>query len=245
MIQWCVAKQKKGHIVKLWGIGDYFETFSPSERAALQAGKSGYGLHETTKEKLDQWVQGEADAVYKILKPMTGNFICLLTGHHKHLWFVPKGKKEGMTTDEYLCQKLGCEYAGDLVQIQLLINGLRFKIFAAHGYGSARTIGARMAKRIRMRDVVSDANWYVMGHDDEKMVVPTETIVTNDHGEVSYLKQYFSGSGSFQRSYTMGKADAGYIEQGLYPPASLGVVIGTVMLREKNGKPALDYHIST
>lgn len=244
LVAWCLEREKGGHIVRLFGMGDYFETFSPSERATLKAGKSGYGLHETTQEWLDAAVQDRADTIYSIVKPLTGRFLGLLRGHHKHDFFVPKDAREGLTTDLYLCHKLNCTYFGSVVVIKLLINGLPFTIFATHGYGNARTPGARLAKRLRMREVYLDANWYVMGHDNEKVVYPIEGLFTDPDGSLHYLKQYFSGSGSFQRSYESGKADGGYAEDALYPPSSLGVVICSLKVEKKNGRSRLDYHVS-
>jgi hypothetical protein len=244
LVNWCLEREKEGHIVRLWGQGDYFETFSPSERAALRHGKSGYGLHETTQEKLDQQVQAQADEFLGIVGPLRGKVLGLLRGHHKHDFFIPKDARVGLTTDQYLCHKLDAVYFGSVVVIKLLINGLLFTVFASHGYGNARTKGARLNKRLRMRDVYLDANWYVMGHDNEKMVDVDEPMFTNDEG-VYYKKQYFSGSGSFQRSYEVGRADGGYVEDALYPPCSLGVVICTIkVVKGKNGKPRLDYHVS-
>jgi hypothetical protein len=245
LVEWCGEREREGNIVRLFGTGDYFETFSPSERAALRHGKSGYGLHETTQEKIDATVQAQADGVYEVLAPMTDHFFGLLRGHHKHDWFIPKGLERGMSTDQYLCQKLNCEYLGSVGVIRVLINGLPFVIFASHGYGNARTKGARLNKRLRMRDVYLDANWYVMGHDNEKMVDVDEPMFTDTQGDVYYKKQYFTGVGSFQKSYEVGKADGGYVEDALYPPCSLGVVICQLRVAvNKQGKPRLDYHVS-
>lgn len=243
LVSWCIKRKKEGSIVRLLGMGDYFETFSPSERAALRHGKSGYGLHETTQEKLDSVVQAQADEFYEIVKPMRKHFFGLLRGHHKHDFFFAT-KDRAVSTDQYLCEKLDCEYFGSVVVVKLLINGLPFVIFASHGYGSARTKGSKLMKRLRMRDVYLDANLYIQGHDNEKMVVPEEPMFTNDQG-IYYKKQYFIGSGSFQKAYNEGKADGGYIEDALYPPCSLGVVICTVqVVKNKQGKNRLDYHCS-
>ncbi len=92
-----------------------------------------------------------------------------------------------------------------------------------------------------MRDVYGQANWYVMGHDDEKVVYPLEAILPDG----TYLKQYFSGSGSFQNGYKMDEIEGGYIEELLLPPAAKGVVICRLVHEERDGKGRLDYHIST
>ncbi|MGH9876369.1 MAG: hypothetical protein ACRD5H_01920, partial [Nitrososphaerales archaeon] len=89
--------------------------------------------------------------------------------------------------------------------------------------------------------VFGHANWYVMGHDDEKCVYPLEAL----QADKSYLKQYFSGSGSFQRGYNIGRTQASYVEKLLLTPNALGVVICTVEIQERHGMLKLDYHLST
>lgn len=244
LVKWCVEKEKEGHLVRLWGMGDYFETFSPSERAGVTSIKGGYGLHDTTQKSIDKMVQEQADRFVGIMRPVAKNVLGLLHGHHKHDWFFPQGAKRGLNTDIYLCNQLGCTYFGTIVVLRLCINGLFFTVFATHGYGSARTKGARLNKRLRMREVYLNANWYVMGHDNEKLVDVDEPMIFED-GEVIYLKQYFTGSGAFQKSYSIGEPDGGYAEQALYPPASLGVVVCNLQIDTKRGKPRLDYHISS
>ena len=125
--------------------------------------------------------------------------------------------------------------------LRLMINDLPFEIFATHGYGSARTPGARITKRIRMREVYLAANWYVMGHDNEKSVYVTEALRDRE-----YIKQYYSGSGSFQRSYNFDEPEGTYAEKLLLPPSALGVVICRVEIQQDEyGKSRLDYHVST
>ena len=92
-----------------------------------------------------------------------------------------------------------------------------------------------------MREVVLDAHWYVQGHDNEKVVYPTEGLIGRE-----YLKQYFSGTGSLQRSYRFDQPEGSYAEDLLLPPSVLGFVIAQVAVQtDSKGNKRLDYHVST
>jgi len=245
-IQWCVDLQKQGHMVRVFGTGDYFETFSPSERAALVSAKGGYGMHETTVKKMDADVQAQCDQFCEMVWPIRKNIAGLLRGHHYKDPFVPKGAKFAISTDQYMTEKLGCQYFGDVLNYRLLINGLPFEIFANHGFGGGYLTGGKVNRRLRMRETYLMANWYVSGHDNEKMVLVKEPMIRDETGvDVTYLKQYFSGVGCFQRAYTIGEPHGGYAERALYSPAVIGVVVGRISVAEKHGRKRLDYHVST
>lgn len=241
LVSWLVQKKSEGNQVVLFGMGDYFESPSPSDRGALNAAKSGYGMYEDLAKAIMDTYEARTIKLYEQLKPLVGDFLGLLQGHH---WLEFDSKlKSGMPADTniLLANLLKAEYWGTTVQLELQIDGLTFKIFASHGYGSARTPGARVIKRIRMREVVGNANWYCMGHDNEKSVYVTEVLFGRE-----YFKQYYSGTGSFQKAYNFDNPEGSYAEKLLLPPTSLGVVIGMVKVqKDTDGKNRLDYHIST
>lgn len=240
LVKWLEARREEGNSVLMLGMGDYFESPSPSDRAAINAAKRGFGFYEELARDIMRIYEKRTIEIADILKPLTGDVAGLLRGHH-WLSFAQNMRADlPADTNQLLAQLLECPYFGSTVQLTVLVNKIPFRIFASHGYGSARTPGARLAKRLRMRDVVLDAHWYVMGHDNDKVVYPTEALVGRE-----YLKQYFSGSGSFQRSYNFDKTEGSYAEDLLLPPSALGVVIAQVRIKEKDGKPKLDFHIST
>ena len=241
LVKWLKVKKDDGNEVVLFGMGDYFESPAPSDRAALNAAKHGFGHYEELAKDIMNVYEGRTKDLAQRFAPLAGDVKGLLKGHH-FLDFIHDFRPDlPANTNVLLSQLLGCEYWGDTIQLTLTVNELPFKIFAAHGYGSARTPGARITKRIRMREVVMDAHWYCMGHDNEKSVYVTEGLQGRE-----YLKQYYSGTGSFQRSYNFDQAEGSYAEKLLLPPSSLGVVIGTVKVQEdSDGNTRLDYHIST
>ena len=247
LVEWSQERLNEGVSVLCYGTGDYYETTSPSERVKL----AGANLHDSTYETLNKSNMEQADNFIEIMKPLKGKVISLLKGHHSaQLRFEIKKKGEQTTavvkdSEEYIAEKLGAEYAGDGVQlIDMMIAGCLFRIMTMHGYGSARTEGARVMKRMRMNAVIGNCHWYAMAHDNDKVSYPKEPLFVSEtkRGEIYYLKQYFTGCGSFQESYLVGNLAAGYAEKLALPPSALGVVIMSIRYNEK--KMRLDYHIS-
>ncbi len=237
LIQWCVNQEKKGHTVRLILTGDYFETFSPSERVK----RAGANFHETTLETIERGVRAQADDFATRLAPMKGRVIIVQQGHH---WDNVKTKHGIISSDQYIANLLDAEYAGDgIAVIELWINGLVFRIMSMHGYGVGRAAGGRINKRLQMNQVVFNCHWYIHGHDNERMVVPREPLYV-DGGVLKFMKQYYSGIGCYQESYHLGKLEAGYAEKVAYPPAVIGSVIGTITVEEQDGRKRLDYHVS-
>lgn len=237
LIQWCGEREKKGHVVRLFMLGDYFETYSPSERVKL----AGANFHETTLETIHSHVKAQADDFIGRLKPLKGKICTVLQGHH---WENVKVNGTVMSSDQYIAEKLDAEYAGDgIAVLDLLVNGIPFRIMAMHGYGTGRTAGGRINKRLAMREVVTNCHMYFAGHDNEKIAVTKEPLVV-ENGQMRALKQIFAGIGCYQESYHMGRLEAGYAEKVAYPPAVIGSVIATVKVESRDGKPRLDYHVS-
>jgi len=242
LVNWIEKRKKEGHRVLMFGMGDYIEAPSPSDQAALRASKRGFGMYDDLQKGIDELYLDRIQQMVEILRPVASSIEGLLSGHHWHNFsgLLP-ALPERITTDEYLARSLGTQEFGAVVALDLSINALPFRIFASHGYGSARTPGARVTKRVRMRDVYGQANWYVMGHDDEKLVYVLEAIEPDG----SYKKQYFTGSGSFQKSYDIGNKNGTYVERLLLPPASMGVVICALKIVQHEDHSRLDYHISS
>lgn len=248
LIPWLAAREKqvdsKVHII---GTGDYNDTFSPSERAALAAAKGGQGLHETSLEMLDSVLVDMTKTFYQVVKPVEHCFLGLLEGHHYGDIISEVEGARGLRTTEYLAKLIGCPYLGDLAVVKLNFAryGLTFTTVAMHGYGSARTPGAQLMKRVRMADVFEGADLYVMGHDNNKIVFPREPLRIGPDGKLGHHKQYFIGAGSFQRGYRFDTPYGNYVEKLALPPHLLGVTMVFLKVEERNGKIRLDYHPSS
>lgn len=256
LMRWSVEKMDDdADLVFVFGTGDYLELPSPSERAALVAAKGGYGLHDTTLETMDEIFLAKIDPFIKVLKPLAdrGAILGLGEGHHLYDKFVTPGLI-GLNSTQYICRELTTDYLGMMFVLKLNFivgraerEGPSFSIMAMHGYGSARTAGAQVNKRLRMAEVIEGADLYVMGHDNNKMVYPKSPLILNPNSAdgVSYHKQYFMGAGSFQRGYRMGTPFGSYVEALALAPHLLGINIAELVVEERNGKLRLDYHISS
>lgn len=236
LITWCMQQEKKGHLVRFMLLGDYFETYSPSERAR----KAGANFHETTLETIHAGVKAQADDFVHRLARMRGRVLTVLQGHH---WEHVKLNGRLLSSDQYIAESLDAEYAGDGMCLHdLLINGFEFRVLTMHGYGNARLDSGKLLKRLRMRDVVLNANVYWMGHDNSKVGDPLEPLLVKNGG-LGYLKQYFGGIGSFQDAYHINKLETSYAEKLALSPTALGVTSVKVKVIEEDGKKRLDYEM--
>jgi hypothetical protein len=244
LIQWLIEKKKDKHRIALLGMGDYIDSFSTSERDALVGAKGGSGLHDSSLEMLDRALIERTEELYQKLYPLKDDIIGLLEGHHYGVFSRRSDDWKGKTTTEFLCYLLGVPYLGldaDIMVDTCPLTALR--IYATHGYGSGKTPGGRLNKRVHMRDTVGDAHLYLMGHDHVKMAYSQTVFVRNARNEETELKQYFCATGSFLKTYRFGSAQGTYIETGA-PPADLGVIMCNVRLEKRYGKARLDYHVS-
>jgi len=99
-----IKKRKKDNPgrVFLIGMGDYDDLASTSERYKLEFSQ----LHDTTRESLDEMAERRTLDLIKELDFMRGSIIGMIEGNH-HWRF-----QSGMTSTQYMCQKLGCKYLG-------------------------------------------------------------------------------------------------------------------------------------
>jgi hypothetical protein len=243
-IQWGAKKIKDGDVVYGIGLGDYNDYESPSERAASASAKGGYGKHETTLKEYDKLIEGLTFEFAKVMAPWKGFIGGLQEGHHFGCYsaFYKKAYRGGSNTEE-LADLLGTPYVGQLGYYTIdLGDSLTFRIMGAHGYGGARTAGARVIKRIRMNEVV-EADLYLMAHDNTKMAISDN--VLSYHGD-KYVarKRTYCGTGSFQRAYPPDTANGGYVEALLLPPSDLGAVVTSIRKEKRDGRWRLDWHTS-
>jgi hypothetical protein len=153
-------------------------------------------------------------------------------------------KYRGASNTEHLCDLLGTTYGGQLGFIQISFgDGLNLRILASHGYGGARTPGARVIKRVRMNEV-AEADLYLMAHDNTKMAISDNVVSYDNSGKYFARKRTYCGTGSFQRAYPDGDPAGGYVEQLLLPPSDLGAVLTVVRKEKRDGRWRIDWHTS-
>lgn len=245
-IQWGANKLKAGDKLCAIGLGDYNDTLSPSERAAIVSAKGGYGMHETTLRELDKMVEGMTNNFTAAMLPWKGSIAMLLEGHHYMCYSAmhPSKSLRGSSTTEHLCTLLGATFGGQLGILDLNFgHSLRLIVVATHGYGGARTPGARVIKRVRMNEVY-EGDLYLMAHDNTKMAISDNVLKHLANGTFVARKRTYCGVGSFQKAYPDKQPQGGYVEAIMLPPSDLGAVITQVKVELRNGKYRLDWHTS-
>ena len=244
-IQWGSRRLKEGDKLFGIGLGDYNDYESPSERAASASAKGGYGKHETTLREYDKLIERITLAFAEVMSPWKGHLGGLQEGHHYGCYspFYQKAYR-GSSNTEQLADLLATKYVGQLGLYHLdLGHGLTFRIMGAHGYGGARTPGARVIKRVRMNEVFQ-ADLYLMAHDNTKMAISDNILHYDKDNQYVVKKRTYCGTGSFQRAYPPDTPNGGYVEALLLPPSDLGAVITSVRKEKRNGKWRLDWHTS-
>lgn len=237
-VAWVGKQEKRGKLVRLVGLGDYTDLTSPSEKPKVQS------THETTQKSLDELVMTYLQQFMTIMAPLRDHFLCILTGHHHHIFSSEKksGGWGGKSSDAWLAKQLRCDHAGDghtLFRLRFP-HGLFLDVGAWHGGGGGQTPGWRVNKRIRQSDIYPTAHIVIQGHDNAKLAYPRSGLDW-EHGMV---KRMVIGSGSFQRAYLEGDAQAGYAEKWGLVPADLGVVVMNIALEKRHGKWRVDFHAS-
>jgi hypothetical protein len=157
---------------------------------------------------------------------MKGNIIGMLGGNHFY------ELENGENTDHVLSHALGARYLGctSLVRVSVEIGGrsksFALDIFANHGKGGGRTVGATF-NSIEDMQKVADADIYLMGHTHSKGTMPSfprMRLISNRKGGVTVRARqpYLGRTGSFLKTYESGKKAYGV--DALYPGCSLGAI---------------------
>ena len=211
------AKDKKR--AYFLGMGDYNDLASTSERNILE----NPNLHESTVKTLEQLYIKQTDMFYKDIEFMKGRIIGIMNGNHYGVL------QSGITTDQWLAQKLGCKFLGVNCFIRL-----KFKytsgsarhsldIFAHHGVGGGRIAGGLGS--VERLSENAQADIYLMGDNHQKAQEHKTKLVLNEGGgimKVVQRKTLFARTGSFLKSYVEGEQS--YIVDRAMSPSDLGVV---------------------
>lgn len=244
-IAWGRRRIDEGDLLFGIGLGDYNDYESPSERAATVSAKGGYGKHETTLKEYDKLIEKITLEFASVMMPWKGSIAALQEGHHWGCYsaFYKKAYRSTSNTEQ-LADLLGTVFVGQLGFYDIdLGNDLHFRILGAHGYGGARTAGARVVKRIRMNEVV-EADLYLQAHDNTKMAIADNVLSYKSDGTFVSRKRVYCGTGSFQKAYPDNAANGGYVEALLLPPSDLGAVITSIRIEKRDGKRRIDWHTS-
>lgn len=228
-IQWGVD-----HNAYFIGMGDYIDTFSPSNRQRL----ANANLYDTAKQAISKAAERFVTEIYeKALAPSKGRWLGLLEGHHYH------ELDNGETTDGYLARLLGAPALGTSAYVRLQFTRKRADgagrhddvlIWAHHGVGGGQGISAPINKLAPMIQGFN-ADIYIMGHftsKDGKPIDYVQPIYPKNGGkpQLVYRTKILACTGGFMKSYRAGSRygnnpRGNYAEQGMMRPAALGGVL--------------------
>ena len=221
--EWCEWAATKKRSMFL-GMGDYLEWFSDSERLGMQS----VNLHQSSKKTLDDYAKDMCDKFYKRVRFMRGKLIGLMEGNHHYLF------ENGMTSTQYLCQKLECKYLGASAFTRITFNYSKAKkyhgwtasvdVFSHHGKGASRLVGGSLNTVQQMAEC-AEANIYLMGHDHKKSIGMSSKLELT-HGSTGVRlrekKILYARTGSFLKGYENNAPS--YVAKKLLNPTDLGTV---------------------
>jgi predicted phosphodiesterase len=238
------AKHKKR--AYFLGMGDYLDLASTSERVIL----GNKNLHDSTLTTLDGHYEVETIRFWNEIKFMQDRIIGLVEGNHYGEF------QSGITTTQYLAQKMKCKYLGVCSFIRLIIkqkgahrgyNSL--DICVHHGKGASTMVGGSL-NRVEKMLFGFDADIYLMGHDHKKSCSYVPTMHLSRGGgkalRLHQKKKLIARTGSFLKGYVDGKKS--YVADGAMNPTDLGTIKIELTPKRKqfNGKQEqyIDIHTS-
>lgn len=213
-----IAEEKNIYVIFM---GDEDDLASASERRKLAEAR----FHSTTAQSIEDLARRRADDFAEEVSFLKGRIIGMLEGNHHYTL------SSGMTSTQYICEKLGCQYLGFLSFIRLgfhhTVSTRKFSldVFATHGKSAARSVGGSVTAVDKMDDI-ADADLYLMAHDHRKFVVPKSKLILSKPSPkgliMCHRKILMVRTGSFQLGYMQGKEN--YASSSLLQPTDIGVV---------------------
>lgn len=229
-LEWAKNKPRSMFI----GMGDYLEWFSDSERRGIES----INLHRSSKMTMDDFAKEICDSFFESISFMKGKVLGMLEGNHFYQF------QNGMTSTQYLCQKLSCKYLGATGFIRIKFDyengnkGSKVDVFVHHGKGAARLVGSSLNTVQQMAEC-AEADIYLMGHDHKKSVGMSSRLKLTDGRTGLHLKDkkvLYARTGSFLKGYDPEKPS--YVAKALLNPTDLGTV--KIELTPKNKRIVVD-----
>jgi hypothetical protein len=212
------------------GMGDYVDFMSPSNRMAFTRA----GLYDNAVERVeDSALELTFDVYNRILKPTTGKWLGLLSGHHFFQY------NSGDNSDMRLASMLKTTYLGMCSMIRLYFKGKKspngvsapsqhIDIWAHHGCGNGAKAGYPTYKLESVCNYF-DADVFLMGHTTKKAYAPISRIYPIFSGTTEptlrHKAIHLVGTGGWQKGYRDRDNKGTYVERKLLSPVALGAPV--------------------
>lgn len=206
-------KSKNGYLI---GTGDYLDSVSSSERKALRK----IEIHDQTQIAIQKLFESHVIELSGLLK---GIKVIALAGGNHYFEFP-----SGITSDQLLCQKIGCQYLGVNSIVRLIFrkdktHAIKLDVCIHHGIGGGgRRVGTSLNK---LQDMAGffDCDIYLQGHNHDRSIDYINRLGLSSNHRLENKKMLLARTGSFLKSYEEGRAS--YAVAAMYPPADLGGVM--------------------
>lgn len=237
-LDWCLAQDCLFVLM-----GDYVDTFSPSNRQRLKAA----ALYDAAETALES-VLSEAieQPIFDVLAPLKGRTLAVLEGHH----YIEH--PDGSTTDTRLARLLDAPFVGRSTFLRLrLLDGGRpvdeVTIYATHPDGSAATISGIVASVLRRQGGFA-ADLFAVGHYHQRGAWAVSSLLPRVAGRSHPLMDrevWFLLTGSFMRGYDAAvklgeRILPSYVERKWLLPNALGAPVVHLIPRQEGGRRWVD-----
>ena len=208
------------------GTGDITDTLSPSNRTKL----ANAGLYDTATIVFDDAITNLENELKPVLKPTIGRWFGLVQGHHyfEHL--------DGSTTDTRFAEYLGCAFLGSCSLVRVFFRDehnhvAQVTIWIHHGSGGSGVLPTAIYNKLYHQKVrYPRARVFIMGHVPQLGHVKLAGLDSAGdpgtphlvHEDTSLVAAGGWARGFQQGSKFRGRAQGGYAEQAMMPPAVLG-----------------------
>jgi len=173
----------------------------------------------------DLTLEKQIDKVVEIFTPIKDRILGAISGNHEQ-------RLESMLGYNPLipvCKELGIQWCNYSAVLDITVSSKQNKInknevprytfYCHHTVGGGGTVGSKINRVAKLREIVSNADVYVGSHNHQLAVVPVETRTYNfRRNKVEAQRQLLVDTGSF-----LGYSDA-YAEMKQLQPSKLGAV---------------------
>lgn len=204
------------------GMGDYLDTFSPSNHAALKS----ITLYESGRALLDEAIERRVDELAKILKAPKGRWLGLVHGDHiAHL-------EDGQSCDALLARKLDTTFLGTSAIVRVFVGSCPRPLRILVGHGAGASVSAT-GKTLHLERLLRafDVDVVLLGHSHLKYGVAVDqlkAVETKAGPKLVNETKILGITGSFLNGYQAGSssahgwAEGGYVEKKMMSPHPTG-----------------------
>ena len=201
------------------GMGDYFDSFSTSERILM----SNPLIHDSSRQNFESAAKLKISEMSNELMDFKGRFVGLLSGNH----FVQFA--DGTNSDMRLAGILETEYLGVCSAIRIVFRGLHgtctvsVDVFAHHGKGGGQTAGGRL-NAVEKLAQIAEADIFLMGDNHARGAIPIgdklRIVGGGKNISIRSRQSWIGRTGSFLKAYEPGEVS--YVVDRALQPSNLG-----------------------